>query len=75
LSRALEKICKRQTAIKTSKPLAQMFVIQLRDKCAWEWRCIANQLFRDCPAQLQPHCVSEKCTDFKRHVVWEMITW
>jgi len=36
---------KRQTAIKTGKPLAQTFVTQLRDKFSLAW---ANQ-FRDCP--------------------------
>jgi len=39
--------CKRQTAIKTGKPLAQTFVTQLRDKFSLAWDD-ANQ-FRDCP--------------------------
>ena len=43
--------CKRQTAIKTGKPLAQTFVTQLRDKFSLAWDD-ANQ-FRDCPGQLQ----------------------
>ena len=46
--------CKRQTAIKTGKPLAQKFVTQLRDKFSLAWDD-ANQ-FRDCPGHTVGPC-------------------